>query len=297
MNPLLDFAMAHVRRCAPQYIGLDVLHHITSSFSLVLAGAPIANLAGLLQVTIGTTAPLDRICAVLQMTDDKTPGTPPPASDAGSLRQKPRPWCENEDNRLLAGIHRFGLESWWSVAQFVGGGRTRAQCAQRWTRGLDPHLSRSEWSYEDEEKLLRFASEYGSKRWTRIAAAMGNRSDVQCRYHFIQMQKDGLIEREKTELGESWKRVISPIQAKMIARQQNDLSIARLAEIAFGRAQKKPRPPPPAGAKVLVEEASEIPWVNEPSQPDDSYLFPWLGDRSHETSFGVMDMDTMSMDW
>jgi nuclear transport factor 2 (NTF2) superfamily protein len=283
MNPLVEFAMAHVRRCAPNSIAPDVLHHVTSSFCLVIAGAPPANLAGLLQAIIGTTAPLDRISAILQIPKGQVPTAPHRETDAASHRQQPRPWSESEDNRLLAAIHRFGLESWWSVAQFVGGGRTRAQCAQRWTRGLDPRLSRNEWSFDDEERLLRFVSEYGSKRWTRIAAAMGDRSDVQCRYHFFQMKKEGLIDSEQTQSGESWKRVVSSIQARMIVRQNNRLA----------HAQKKPN----AIALEAAEAGSEIPWVNEPSPPDDSDLFPWRVRRSQESSLNVMDTDSTPLFW
>jgi hypothetical protein len=33
----------------------------------------------------------------------------------------------------------------------------------------------------------------GTKIWTQIATGMGNRSDVQCRYHFFQLYRDGRI--------------------------------------------------------------------------------------------------------
>jgi hypothetical protein len=108
-------------------------------------------------------------------------------------RKKPRPWSMFEDIRLLAGIHRFGLDNWGSVAQFVGTNRTRAQCAQRCVRGLDPRISKDQWSPEDEEHLLLLVREKGTRIWSQIASAMGNRSDVQCRYHFFQMHRDGKL--------------------------------------------------------------------------------------------------------
>ena len=107
-----------------------------------------------------------------------------------SQRKKTRSWTEYEDQRLLAGIHKFGTDNWVSVASFVGNGRTRAQCSQRWTRGLDPRISKDKWSLEDEESLMRLVIQYGTKSWTRIAQEIGNRSDVQCRYHYKQMKQE-----------------------------------------------------------------------------------------------------------
>jgi hypothetical protein len=104
-------------------------------------------------------------------------------------RKRTRSWTDYENQRLLAGIHRFGTDDWLSVATFVGNGRTRSQCSQRWVRGLDPRISKERWSRDEEEMLDRLVVKYGTKSWTKIASEIGNRSDVQCRYHFNQMKQ------------------------------------------------------------------------------------------------------------
>jgi hypothetical protein len=38
---------------------------------------------------------------------------------------------------------------------------------------------------------LQLVEKYGQKSWMKIAAELGNRADVQCRYHFFQMQRGG----------------------------------------------------------------------------------------------------------
>ena len=83
-------------------------------------------------------------------------------SDLRSLnpRKKARPWTEQEDTRLLAGIFRFGLDSWKAVAEFVGSGRSQAQCSQRWNRGLDPRLSRVQWSTDEDFWVRRIAIDH-----------------------------------------------------------------------------------------------------------------------------------------
>jgi hypothetical protein len=120
----------------------------------------------------------------------RTPEAPiPPGSQATSAALKTHPWSPYEDQRLLAGIHRFGLQDWQSISTFVGNGRSKSQCSQRWIRGLDPRISKSQWSDEQDARLLELVATHGEKNWTWISSDLGNRCDVQCRYRFKQLQK------------------------------------------------------------------------------------------------------------
>jgi hypothetical protein len=49
---------------------------------------------------------------------------------------------------------------------------------------LDPRLLKCNWSQEEEQKLLDSVNLHGEKAWTRIAAELGNRNDVQCRFRY-----------------------------------------------------------------------------------------------------------------
>jgi hypothetical protein len=137
---------------------------------------------------VGITHPLKQLSAILG-----TGPTPIPFPDGprpGCGRQKARPWTPYEDQRLLCGIYKFGIENWTVISRFVGNGRSRSQCSQRWYRGLDPTISKFPWSLTEEQTLLGLVSRLGDRSWTRIASKMGNRSDVQCRYKYKQLQKD-----------------------------------------------------------------------------------------------------------
>ncbi|EAX91929.1 Myb-like DNA-binding domain containing protein [Trichomonas vaginalis G3] len=114
----------------------------------------------------------------------------PESIEETSGRKKTRTWTGYEDQRLVAGIFRFGFDSWIRVANFVGGGRTRAQCAQRWTRGLNPKICKKGWTPEEDSQLLNYVRIYGNKSWAKIAHILGNRSDVQCRYHYLQLTNE-----------------------------------------------------------------------------------------------------------
>lgn len=135
--------------------------------------------------------PIEKVNAILQTID-----TPPLAvdkedtSDASFSRKRMHSWSEAEDQRLLSGIHKYGLDNWNAVCAHVGGGRTRAQCAQRWFRGLDPRILKVLWTPEEEMRLVNLVEKYGKRAWTRISAEIGSRSDAQCRYHYNQMIKE-----------------------------------------------------------------------------------------------------------
>jgi hypothetical protein len=138
---------------------------------------------------------VDRLHKILTVTPDPLPG--PSGGNGKRLdmnggRNKTRPWDEQEDNRLLAAVRKFGLgngSSWSSVADFVGNGRTRSQCSQRWVRVLDPRISREPWTTEEDNALLELVTRFGEKSWMKVGTMLGNRSDVQCRYRYSQLRK------------------------------------------------------------------------------------------------------------
>lgn len=128
---------------------------------------------------------LNRV-SLLKMIDD----TPIPAkSKPNDFSKKTRPWSLKEDNRLLGAIMRYGLDNWSKVSKFVGNNRTRGQCSQRWSRGLNPSISRFEWSPQEDSTLLNYVQIHGNKKWSKISSLIGNRSDVQCRYRYKQLIK------------------------------------------------------------------------------------------------------------
>ena len=138
--------------------------------------------------------PLIHIRDIAMIQDNPIPSTDsdePDSSDESHNRKKTRTWTNYEDQRLLAGIYRFGLDNWTRVAQFVGNNRTRAQCSQRWSRGLNPRICKKHWSPEEDAQLISLVQTYGEKAWTKISSCLGNRSDVQCRYHYRQISRDG----------------------------------------------------------------------------------------------------------
>jgi hypothetical protein len=146
--------------------------------------------ADIFRATLGSSKPFDRVVSIVQTTENPIPDFSGLAQQKHSPRKITRSWTEYENQRLIAGICRYGTDNWLAVAAFVGNGRTRAQCAQRWIRGLDPRISKDRWTAESEGRLQELVERFGTKSWSRIASEMGNRSDVQCRYHYYQMNQE-----------------------------------------------------------------------------------------------------------
>jgi ribosomal protein L28 len=154
-----------------------------------------------------TTQAIDKIERIL-----RTPATPlpnvPSIPRRDEKRAKTRPWSQYEDQRLIAGIHRIGFGDWQAIAAFVGNNRSKSQCFQRWTRGLDPNINKTKWTPEQDSRLMMLVSLYGCKAWSTISQEFGNRCDVQCRYRYKQLRKESNFEELRKEAQEAAKHYV-----------------------------------------------------------------------------------------
>jgi hypothetical protein len=143
---------------------------------------------------VDTDQPVQKIIALLSISPD--PISCRHTQQFGllsSARRKARNWSQYEDQRLLAGVLKYGLDNWSQVSVFIGNGRTRAQSSQRWSRGLDPRIWKGPWTSDEESELMRQVTMFGKKAWKLIATNLGNRSDVQCRYHYGRLEATGKV--------------------------------------------------------------------------------------------------------
>ena len=171
-----------------------------------------------------------RIRQILEVTDIPLP--PPteqhgPAIPKGS-RRKSYPWTDAEDIRLLVAVSRFGAKDWRLIAEFVGAGRNSSQCNQRWCRALDPSISHKSWTEADDYKLMRAVEVLGKASWCQVAKIMTGRTDLQCRYRYLQLVKanDGA---EKEEPKENQQLPVDLQTEHVVMNRRNSISIAMFA--------------------------------------------------------------------
>jgi hypothetical protein len=190
MSPLLGVAQTYIADAcpgAPPCICAELMQIIGHLLNGVLSPE---RASAIFFEKVGTSVPANRIAAILRVPDRPIHAgfrLESQSTDLSSWRRRTRPWTEYEDQRLLCAIHRFGLENWTRISKFVGNQRTLAQCAQRWCRGLDPRISRAVWTPEEEQRLIALVERYGIHSWKRVSNALGNRSDAQCRYRYLQV--------------------------------------------------------------------------------------------------------------
>ena len=86
-------------------------------------------------------------------------------------------WKNSEDEVLKAGVMKYGKSSWARVASLLNR-KSAAQCKARWYEWLDPSIKKTDWSREEEEKLLHLAK-LMPNQWRTIAPVVG-RTAAQC---------------------------------------------------------------------------------------------------------------------
>ena len=76
---------------------------------------------------------------------------------------------------------KYGKNQWSRIASLLHR-KSAKQCKDRWFEWLDPSIKKTEWSREEEEKLLHLAKLMPTQ-WRTIAPIVG-RTAAQCLEHY-----------------------------------------------------------------------------------------------------------------
>jgi len=90
-------------------------------------------------------------------------------------------WKNSEDEILKAAVQKYGKQQWARVASLLNK-KTAKQAKARWHEWLDPAIRKTEWSRQEEEKLLHLAKLMPAQ-WKTIAPLVG-RTATQCQEHY-----------------------------------------------------------------------------------------------------------------
>ncbi|SPC67798.1 related to CEF1 - required during G2/M transition [Ustilago sp. UG-2017b] len=86
-------------------------------------------------------------------------------------------WKNTEDEILKAAISKYGKNQWARISSLLVR-KTPKQCKARWYEWLDPSIKKTEWSREQDQKLLHLAKLMPTQ-WRTIAPLVG-RTANQC---------------------------------------------------------------------------------------------------------------------
>eukprot|EP00761_Pharyngomonas_kirbyi_P004615 gb/GECH01004620.1/.p1 GENE.gb/GECH01004620.1/~~gb/GECH01004620.1/.p1 ORF type:complete len:763 (+),score=306.82 gb/GECH01004620.1/:1-2289(+) len=90
-------------------------------------------------------------------------------------------WKNTEDEILKAAVMKYGKNQWARIASLLNR-KSPKQCKARWYEWLDPSIKKTEWTREEEEKLLHLAKLMPTQ-WRTIAPIVG-RTPHQCLEHY-----------------------------------------------------------------------------------------------------------------
>ena len=90
-------------------------------------------------------------------------------------------WKNTEDEILKAAVMKYGLNQWSRISSLLVR-KSAEECKARWYEWLDPSIKKTEWTREEEDKLLHLAKIFPTQ-WRTIAPIIG-RTPSQCIEHY-----------------------------------------------------------------------------------------------------------------
>ena len=95
---------------------------------------------------------------------------------------KQKKWTNEEDALLNSLVMNKPVDkgNWKFIAEHFPD-KTTQQVFERWTKVLDPTLLKGSWSREEDETIISFVRQYGTKNWTRLSEKLPGRIGKQCR--------------------------------------------------------------------------------------------------------------------
>merc|ERR1719181_457699 len=143
--------------------------------------------------------------------------------DGGGGAAERRIWTPDEDVQIAALVAEHGTRSWSVIAAKLPT-RTGKQCRERWHNHLDPAINKSEWSLEEDQKLLKAHETMGNK-WADIAKALPGRTDNQ-----IKNRWNSALRRELRKLNRLANKQRGAVAAAMAAATAAAAAIGSASE-------------------------------------------------------------------
>jgi hypothetical protein len=200
----------YVEESVSNSIPITAITSATDSLSRLIAGTcSYPEAVNVCLTEINTAEPARRIQTILNIASGSRSES---ALIPRGLSKRCRSWSQDNDVRLLAGLFRYGLGDWKNIAEFVGAGKTGSQCSQRWSRALNPALSKEQWTEEEDGDLWDGVITHGQHSWAKVAKRVQSRSDVQCRYRFDQLKKMKKFEQRTKVVGTPLRLLESSVQ-------------------------------------------------------------------------------------
>lgn len=113
-------------------------------------------------------------------------------------------WKNTEDEILKAAVMKYGKNQWSRISSLLVR-KSAKQCKARWYEWLDPSIKKTEWTREEDEKLLHLAKLMPTQ-WRTIAPIVG-RTSAQCLERYEKLLDAACAKDENYDPGDDPRRL------------------------------------------------------------------------------------------
>ena len=203
-----------------------------------------------------------------------------------SNKSKNTKWSSEEDS-LLIQLMKEKPNSNWSEYVHYFPGKTGQQVAERWEKVLNPTLIKGSWTREEDETIIEFVKQYGTKNWTKLSTFLPGRIGKQCRERWRNHldpevnrnpwtdEEDNILIEMHDKIGNQWVKIAEYLPGRSdnsIKNRWNSTLKKRLECLRTGTPRKRrgrpsthsqTNPPPPKSADDVPKPPKFEEIVNE----------------------------------
>ena len=101
----------------------------------------------------------------------------------------------SEDMLLRNYVMMFGSDNWENAPKYIPTKNMR-QCRDRWNKYLNPDIQVTEWTKEEDDKLLNLYHDLGPK-WVLMSHNFQGRTDIQLKNRFKVLKRKQISDEKK----------------------------------------------------------------------------------------------------
>lgn len=222
-----------------------------------------------------------------------SPIAPTRTRHRNNVSLKVQKWTSEEDSLLSSLVNGQEKINWNDIAKHFPG-KSSQQILERWTKVLDPTLMKGSWTRHEDETIINFVKQNGTKSWTKLAEQLPGRIGKQCRERWINhldpdinrgpwtFEEDNRIIELHMQYGNKWVK----ISALMPHRSDNSIKNrwnSTLSKRVANSQQDGYTTPERKGVKFVPKSAEDMP---RPSLIPEDEFNKWTTSSSY-TPTGV----------